>query len=130
MTDSRNRSSPLAWRRPLLALLVGFTLALGMLAPHDGAVEQAGGVSQVEIAENAAHPGAPAHVEGAQFKLHPACVACLLQLGRGMAPSCPPAPLPLLPQDDQVTSLAERFSSAGPSLLGPARAPPTASLFA
>jgi hypothetical protein len=127
MSDSRIRFSPLSWRRPFLALLAGFALLSGMLAPHDVAVEQAGIVSQVEIAENAAHPGIPAHIEGAEFKRHPGCVACLLQLGRGTVPSPLPAALPPLPQDDSVTALAVRPSSAKPALLGPARAPPIAS---
>jgi hypothetical protein len=127
MTDSRIRSSPIHWRRSLLALLAGFALVSGMLAPHDMAVEQAGIVSQVEIAENAAHPGAPTHVEGAELKRHPGCVACLLQLGRATVPSPLPAVLPPLPQNDFVAAPSVRPPSARPALCGPARAPPIAS---
>jgi hypothetical protein len=130
MTDSRIRSSPIHWRQSLLALLAGFALLSGMLAPHDVAVEQAGIVSQVEVAENAAHPGIPAHIEGAEFKRHPGCVACLLQLGRGAVPSPLPAALPPLPQNDPVAALTVRLSSAKPSLPGPARAPPASPLSA
>jgi hypothetical protein len=127
MTDSRNLSSPLAWRRSLLALLAGVALAFGMVAPHDVAVEQAGAVSQVEIAETAVHPGAPAHFEDSEIKVHPGCVACLLQLGSSTVLSRPPAPPSLLPPDGYVAAPVAWVSSAKPSLLGPARAPPIAS---
>ncbi|MFL6198744.1 MAG: hypothetical protein ACJ76J_06190 [Thermoanaerobaculia bacterium] len=126
MSDCRKLCSPFAWRRPLLALLAGLVLASGIV-PHDVAVEQAGLVSQVEIAETPLHPGAPAHIEGAEFKLHPACVACLLQLGRSTVPSLPPATLPPLPESGHVTAPVVRLSSARPVLVGPARAPPIAS---
>ncbi|MFL6291437.1 MAG: hypothetical protein ACJ759_11135 [Thermoanaerobaculia bacterium] len=118
---------PLAWWRPLLALLAAFVLASDMVALHDVAVEQVGMVSQVEIAEAAVHPGDPAHIENAEFKLHPGCAACLLQLGHGIVPSRLLAPLPPLPQSDPIAAPVARFSAAQPSLLGPARAPPIAS---
>jgi hypothetical protein len=130
MTDSRTLSSALAWRRPLLALLAGFALASGMLAPHDLAVEQAGAVSRVEIAETAVHPGAPAHFEDAEIKVHPGCVGCLLQLGSSTVLKPPPAPLSPLSRDGRVVTPVVQVTSAQLRLLGPARAPPLASLFA
>ena len=130
MTDSRNLSSPVSWRRPLLALLAGVALALGMAAPHDMAVELAGTVSQVEIAETAVHPGAPAHFENAEIKVHPGCVACLLQLGSSTVLKHAPAVLPPSPRGSYVAALNAQLSSAKPSLPGPARAPPFASLSA
>ena len=130
MTDSRNLSSPLAWHRPLLALLAGLALAVGMLAPHDVAVEQAGAVSTVEIAETAVHPGAPAHFEDSEIKVHPGCVGCLLQLGSSTVLKPPAAPVSPLSRDSRVVVPADQLSSAQLRLLGPARAPPIASLFA
>lgn len=127
MTDSHNLFSPFAWRQPLLALLAGLALAFGMLAPHDLAVEQAGAVSTVEIAETAVHPGAPAHFEDSEIKVHPGCVGCLLQLGSSTVLKPPPAPISLLSQDDRVVTPAVQVSSAQLRLLGPARAPPIAS---
>jgi hypothetical protein len=126
MTDSR-KPPPLAWYRPLLALVAGLALAFGMSAPHDMAVELAGVVSPVEIAETAVHPGDPAHFEDAELKLHPGCVACLLQLGSSSVLSRPPAPLPPLSQGSDFVAPIARLSSAKPSLLGPARAPPFSS---
>lgn len=130
MKDSRPRFSSTAWRRPLPALLAGLALAFGMAAPHDVAVEQVGKVSQVEIAETAVHPGAPAHVEDAEYKLHPGCAACLLQLGSSTILACPPASQSPLPQGGQIAAPVAQVSSAKPSLPGPARAPPIASLSA
>jgi len=126
MTDSR-KPPPLAWYRPLLALLAGVALALGMAAPHDMAMELAGVAARVEIAESAVHPGAPTHIENAELKLHPACVACLLQLGSNTVLRHPPAPVQPLPQGSHVAAPAAQISSAQPSRLGPARAPPFSS---
>jgi hypothetical protein len=122
MTDPRNL--PSAWSRPLLALLAGFALAFTMMTPHDMAVEQAGGISQVEIAETAVHPDAPAHLEDAEFEVHSGCVACLLQLGSNTVLGRPLALQSPLPQVGHLATPLARISSAKPSLLGPARAPP------
>jgi hypothetical protein len=127
MTDPRHPSFSTAWRRPLPALLAGLALAFGMAAPHDVAVEQAGRVSRVEIAESAVHPGAPAHFEDAESKVHPGCAACLLQLGSSTILVRPLAPAPPLPQGGHAALPAARVSSAKPFLPGPARAPPIAS---
>jgi len=123
----RNLTSPLAWRRPLCALFAGLALAFGMAVPHDEAVEQAGMVSKVEIAETAVHPGDPAHFESAELKVHPGCTACLLQLGSStvLGPS-PALPSPLPPYRN-VALPVELASSGSTSLPGPARAPPTSS---
>jgi hypothetical protein len=129
MTDSRKPSPPLAWRRRLFAVLAGLALALGMLAPHDVAVEEAGAIVKVEIAETAIHPHAPAHFEDAEFKVHPACVGCLLQLGTSTVLKPPPAPMSPLPRDGSLVAPAAHPSSAQLRRLGPARAPPV-SLFA
>lgn len=130
MTDSPSCTSPFAWRRPLIALLAGFALASGMLAPHDAAGERAGMAFPIDIVENAVHPEAPPHFENAELKPHPGCVACLLQLQRSTVLSLPPAMLPPLRQSVRVAAPVARFASAAPSLLGPARAPPIASPFA
>jgi len=127
VTDFRSLSSPLSWRRPLLALVAGLALALGAVAPHDMAVERTGLVSPVEIAETAVHPGAPAHFEDATIKVHPGCTACLLQLGSGTVLGGPPAQISTLPPCGDVVAPPARVSSAAPSLPGPARAPPSAS---
>ncbi len=127
MTDPRHSSSSTAWRRPLPALLAALALAFGMVAPHDVAVEQAGKISRVEIAESAIHPDAPAHVEDAEYKVHPGCAACLLQLGSSTILVRPLAPAPPLPQGGHAALPAARIASAKPSLPGPARAPPIAS---
>ncbi|HYU33687.1 MAG TPA: hypothetical protein VEW48_16160 [Thermoanaerobaculia bacterium] len=118
---------PLAWWRPFLALLAGLALALGMMAPHDVAMDLAGMISPVEIAETAVHPLLPVHVEDAEIKVHPGCVACLLQLGSSTIMGRPPAPPLLLPPAGHVAALVAKVSSAKPSLPGPARAPPVAS---
>jgi hypothetical protein len=130
MKDPRPTFSSTAWRRPLLALLAGFALAFGMVAPHDVAVEQTGKVSRVEIAETAVHPGAPAHFEDAEYKIHPGCAACLLQLGSSTILARPLAPAPPRPQGGHTALPIARIVSAKPSLPGPARAPPIASPFA
>src|SRR5262245_22766633 len=126
MTDSRN-PSPIAWYRPLLALVAGLALALGMAAPHDMAVELAGVAARVEIAETAVHPDAPAHAEDAEFKLHPACVACLLQLGSSTVLGRPPVLATPLPRLDRGAATVARFSPAAPPLSGSTRAPPFSS---
>lgn len=127
MTDPRNPPSAIPWRRPLAALLAGFALALGMAAPHDVAVELAGGISRVEIAATAIHPEAPAHVEHAEIKVHSGCVACLLQLGSRTVLGQPLALVTPVSQDGRVPAPVVRISSAKPPLLGPARAPPISS---
>ncbi|HEV8582508.1 MAG TPA: hypothetical protein VGX68_25865 [Thermoanaerobaculia bacterium] len=129
MTDSRNRFYPIAWRKPLLALLAGLALVLGMAAPHDVAVEQAGAVAKLEIAETAVHPDAPAHFEAAELKVHSGCVGCLLQLGANTVLKPPPAPLSPLSRDGRMATPAAYPSSTQLRRLGPARAPPSASLF-
>lgn len=124
MMDLRNLSFPIARRRPLLALLAGLALALGMVAPHDLAVEQTGRASQVEIAEAAVHPNAPPHFEDAELKTHPACVGCLLQLGSRTVlsrPRVPPRPMVLT---GNTAPYVVRFSTSRASFLGPTRAPP------
>jgi hypothetical protein len=130
MMDLRNLSFPIARRRSLLALLAALALALGMVAPHDLAVEQMGRVSQVEIAEAAVHPHAPPHFEDAELKTHPACVGCLLQLGSRTVlsrPRVPPRPMVLA---GNTTPYVALFSAARPSLFGPSRAPPSSFLSA
>ena len=127
MTDSRNFVSPRAWRRPLLGLVAGVALAFGMAAPHDMAVELTGVASRVEIAETAVHPDAPAHAESAEYKLHPACVACLLQLGSSTVLGRPPALPRPLPQVERGPAIVAHFSPAKPPLAGSTRAPPISS---
>jgi hypothetical protein len=127
MTDSRQSTTPLAWQRPLLALLAGVALAFGMAAPHDMAVELAGVGSRVEIAESAVHPNAPVHIEDAEVKLHPPCVACLLQLGSRTVLSRPPAPTPPDSQARELPAPSTRPATAEPSFPSPARAPPLSS---
>src|SRR6185295_7208745 len=127
MMGPRNLTSLLAWRRPLCALFAGLALAFGMAVPHDEAVEQAGMVSQVEIAETAVHPGDPAHFEDAELKVHPGCAACLLQIGSSTILGCPPALSTPLPPVGRAAAPVARAASANPTLLLPARAPPITS---
>jgi hypothetical protein len=128
VTDFCNLSSPLSWRRPLLALVAGLALVFGAVAPHDMAVERAGGVSRIiEIAETAVHPDAPAHFEEATIEVHPGCTACLLQLGSSTVLGRPLAATSTLPSCGNVAASLTRISSAAPSLSGPARAPPLSS---
>lgn len=124
--DTHNAHSPIAWPRAAVAFLAFLALALGSLAPHDMASEQAGAGARVEIAESAIHPGDPAHFEDAEIRVHPGCVACLLQLGSRIVLGHPPVPLPLV-RDTSLPTLVEAVPSADVSLSGPARAPPVSS---
>ena len=124
--DTHNAHSPIAWPRAVVAFLAFLALAMGSLAPHDMAVEQAGSGSKVEIAESAIHPGDPAHFEDAEIKVHPACVACLLQLGSRIVLGHPPVPRPLV-RDTSLPTLVAAVPVTDVSLLGPARAPPISS---
>ncbi len=128
--STRKLHRPIAWWRVLLALAACFGMAFDGAVPHDVAADRAGGVSRVEIAANAVHPGDPAHFEHAEIKVHPGCVACLLQFETRTIPGPAPVPLPPLERDTSIASLAETVSSHDDSLAGPARAPPVSSLFA
>lgn len=114
-----------SWRRAALACLACVALVLGMALPHDMAAEQAGIAARVEIAESAVHPHSPAHFEDAEFKVHPPCVACLLQAQAGTV-LCPPpsAPKPLA-QEAGAPVQPWRLASSQIPLTGPARAPPS-----
>lgn len=127
MTSFRSSALPPPWRRAAVALLACLGLVLGMAAPHDLAVEQAGTAAKAEIAESAVHPGAPAHLEDAELKLHPPCLACLLQIQSGIVLSHPPAALPPLARDAGVAFRLQQLASRDLSLRGPARAPPALS---
>jgi hypothetical protein len=117
-----------SWRRAALAFLACAALVVGMVVPHDMAAEQAGVVAKVEIAESAVHPHNPAHFEEGEFKIHPPCVACLLQAQAGTVLGPPPAAQKPLARE-AGTPLQPRLLASGeiPST-GPARAPPSLSL--
>jgi hypothetical protein len=119
-----------AWLRGAVAFLAFLTLALGSVAPHDIAVDQAGRGSRVEIAESAIHPSAPAHFEAAEIKVHPGCVACLLQLQTRTVLGHAPVPQPPVARGASVAAPIDGVPSSTPSLCGPARAPPIPSPFA
>jgi hypothetical protein len=128
--NARNSHRPIAWWHALLVLAACFGLVLDGAAPHDMAVDRAGAVSRVEIAESAVHPSDPAHFERAEMKVHPGCGACLLQLETRTVPAPAPFPLPPLASNADVAGLVEIFPSHDGSLPGPARAPPVSSLSA
>lgn len=122
--DARNSHRPLAWLRVLLAIAACLGLAFEGVTPHDMAADRAGAVSRMEIAESAIHPDDPAHLEQAEMKVHPGCVACLLQLETRTVLGHPPVPLPPLARDAHAAASAVRPSSQDVALFGPARAPP------
>ena len=124
MTDSRNLFPRIAWRRTAGALVAVLALAFGLFAPHDVVEERTGSFSRVEIAESAVHPQAPAHFEDAEFKVHPPCPACLLQIQTGAALVRLPAAPSLLTQDGEVAALVERIPAQTLPHPSPARAPP------
>jgi hypothetical protein len=124
MTISHTPTPQLSWRRAALAFLACAALVLGMVAPHDMAAEQAG-TAKVEIAESAIHPHSPAHFEDAEFKLHPLCVACLLQAQAGTV-LCPlPSAQKPLAREAGLPLQPLRLVSGEIPLTGPARAPPS-----
>jgi len=127
MTDSRHLTIRIAWGRAAVALLACCALAFGLLAPHDVVEERTGALSRVEIAESAVHPRAPAHFEDAEFKVHPGCPACLLQIQTGTALVRLPAALSLPSADRELTVPAERTPSQTVLHRSPARAPPVLS---
>jgi len=126
MTTSHTPTSQPSWRREALAFLACAALVLGMVAPHDMAAEQAG-TAKVEIAESAIHPHSPAHFEDAEFKVHPPCVACLLQAQAGTVLCPPPSAQKPLAREAGVLAGASLPASAETPLTGPARAPPAVS---
>lgn len=128
--NARNSHLPIVWWHALLVLAACFGLVFDGAAPHDMAVDRAGVLSRVEIAESAVHPDDPAHFERAEMKVHPGCGACLLQLETRTVPGPAPLPLPPLASGSGVAALAETASSHDVSLPGPARAPPVSPLFA
>src|SRR4051794_24533586 len=95
MTISRTPTLQPSWRRMAVAFLACAALVLGMVVPHDMAVEQAGAGAQGGIAASAAHPPNPAHFQDGEFKIHPPPVARLFQ-GPARARLYPP-PLRRLP---------------------------------
>jgi hypothetical protein len=101
---------------------------VGMAAPHDLAVEDAGSVARVEVTENAIHPRSPAHFETAELKLHPACVACLLQAQTGTVLCHLPSAQKPLARDGGLILRSQRLATGEIPLTGPARAPPVLSL--
>src|SRR5436305_4161178 len=123
MTTSHTPTLQPSWRRAALAFLAGAALVLGMAVPHDMAAEQAG-AAKVEIAERAVHPHSPAHFEDGEFKIHPPCVACLLQAQAGTVLCPPPAAQKPLARE-AGTPLQPRLLASGETpLTGPPRAPP------
>src|SRR5215813_8549515 len=128
MTTSHTPTFQPSWRRMALAFLACAALVLGMAVPHDMAAEQAGVAAKVVIAESAVHPHSPAHFEHGEFKVHPPCVACLLQAQTGTVLCPPPAAHKPLARE-AGTPLQPRLLASGETpLTGPARAPPSLSL--
>ncbi|MFL6260630.1 MAG: hypothetical protein ACJ76Y_13025 [Thermoanaerobaculia bacterium] len=126
MTTSHTPTSQPSWRRAASAFLACAALVLGMAVPHDMAAEQAGSV-KVEVAETAVHPHSPAHFEDAEFKLHPPCVACLLQAQAGTVLCPPPSAQKPLARKAGTPAVASLLASGEIPLTGPARAPPSLS---
>jgi hypothetical protein len=124
MIDSHNLRLRIAWRQPAVASLACLVLAVGLVAPHDMAEERTGSFARVEIAESAVHPSAPAHFEDGEFRVHPPCPACLLQIQTGNALVRLPAALSQLTEDCEVAALVERIPSKTIAHPSPARAPP------
>lgn len=125
MTTSRKPTSPRWWRRAALAFLACAALAFEMAAPHDMAVEQAEAASSVEIDESAIHPRSPAHFETAELKVHPPCVACLLQAQAGTVRCHLPAAQEPLAREGGLSGAPQRLAAGEIPLTGPARAPPS-----
>jgi hypothetical protein len=125
MTTSHTSTSQPSWHRAAIAFLACVALVLGMAVPHDMAAEQAGAVARVEIAESAIHPHSPAHFEDAEFKVHPPCVACLLQAQAGTVLCPPPAAQKPLAREAGTPVQPRRLASGETPLTGPARAPPS-----
>lgn len=124
MTDSRNLPTRNTWRRAAAALVASLALAFGLFAPHDVVEERTGSFTRVEIAESAVHPDAPAHFEDGEFKVHPPCPACVLQIQTGTTLIRLPAALPVLAEDGELAALVERIPSQIVFHPSPARAPP------
>jgi hypothetical protein len=127
MTTSHTPTPQPSWRRAAIAFLACVALMLGMAVPHDMAAEQAGTVAKVEIAESAIHPHSPAHFEDAEFKVHPPCVACLLQAQAGTVLCPPPSAQKPLAREAGTPVRPRCLASGEIPLTGPARAPPSLS---
>lgn len=118
-------SSPLPWRRAIVAWFLGCALLLGAVAPHAPSEGHAESLQAFEIDGAAQHPGDPAHFEGSRPETHPACLACLLHL-QSSSLLTPPAPLPGLLPGETVAALPVRLTAPAFSVPGPARGPPAA----
>lgn len=123
---------PTLFRRPLASLVAGLTLALllgGLVVPHGTAEEHSDLPIGTRLDANAQHPGQPLHMETSAPEVVHACTACLLQTGTRSTLSRPAAvPLPLTTQS-LILAKVEHLDTAPVRRLGPARAPPAASLF-
>jgi hypothetical protein len=109
-------------------VLTGLAVALGAAFPHDDApTGQLEKLTRTEVAVNAVHPGSPAHFEASEVRVHPPCLACLLQLQNGTVLGKPPAAPPTAQTDDGFAALADQAPVQKPSRVGPARAPPAVS---
>ena len=131
MSRSALPSTP-ARRRILASLVAGVTLALllgGLVVPHGTAEEHTDLPIGTRLDANAQHPGQPLHMETSAPEVVHACPACLLQSGTRSTLSRPAAvPLPIITQS-LVLAKVERLDTEPVRHLGPARAPPAASLF-
>jgi hypothetical protein len=116
------------WRRALLVLTAGLTLAFGMAVPHDPVFEHEGLRGSV-VDEAARHPDAPPHLEGSKSAYRGPCESCLLQLQSGSRLIPPPAPLPEPVRGETVAFLETVPVSSVSPHLGPARAPPASLSF-
>jgi hypothetical protein len=113
--------------RSAIAVAALLLVGAGVTLPHcheTGEPGQERALRATSLADAALHPAAPAHFESSGARLHPACVACLLQ---ARTPSLQTAPAVVAPslRDTSVDVLpsaapASRFAIR----LGPARASP------
>ena len=102
-------------------------MGAGITLPHCHEIGEPGqerSLRATRLADAALHPAAPAHFESSGARLHPACVACLLQ---ARTPSPQAAPAVVAPS--MRHSAADLLPSAAPASrvairLGPARASP------
>jgi hypothetical protein len=121
----RSTRRPCLWTRLALSLLAALLLTAGSFEVHAAspdhmATRGLGG----SVAEGASHPFESRHVESSETRVHPPCLACLLQLQSVGVGFAVPAALPSPPGEGMLPSGAAVVPSGSLPRSGSPRAPP------